>query len=125
MSMNRSGINPARLPRSLLLLAAGLALLAPAASATGAQMYGRLSFVDDMGNVLIDLGDEGNGWEKYGVKLSGVRAKDGLANAVTSLVPLGMLVRVQIVKAGSLPEVLLFNGNKNINAALAKKGFSK
>ncbi len=114
-----------RLPRTLFALAATLSLTAHAAGTPGAQMYGRLSFVDDMGNVLIDLGDEGDGWQKYGVKLSGVKAKDGLATAVTNLVPIGMLVRLQIVKGGSLPEVLIFNGSKNINVTLKQKGFAK
>ena len=108
----------------LLILAAGLGLTATA-QAKSPQMYGRLSFIDDLGNVLIDLGDEGNGWQKYGVKLSGVKAKDGLADAVTRVVPLGVLVRIEIVKTGSLPEVLLYNGSKNVNVFLKQKGFGK
>lgn len=106
------------LPLAALLLAAPLAAAAPAAST---QLYGHFFFIDDQGHVLIDLGSENDGWQKFSVRLAGVKPRDGLADAAAKVVPLGSLVRVQWVKPGVLPEVTIWLGTRNLNQALMKK----
>jgi|GEM_PF-4963231 len=108
----------------------GLALPLPglavvqSAQAAKATMVGRLAFVNDQGSAMIDVGSDQNGWQKFGVKLWGVAGKDGLKNAVTKLVPLGTLVKVEIMKTGSVPEVVIRHGARSVNDMLRKQGFA-
>lgn len=104
-----------------LSVAALFAASAAAAPAAGAQLYGHFFFIDDQGHVLIDLGSENDGWQKFSVRLAGVKPRDGLADAAARVIPLGSLVRVQWVKPGVLPEVTIWLGSRNLNQALMKK----
>lgn len=98
-------------------------VLTASAQAPKAVLTGRLSFINDFGTVMIDIGSDENGWQKLGVKLMGVEGKDGLKVAATKLIPIGSLVRVEIMKSGNVPEVVLKLGTRNLNDQLRKQGF--
>ena len=90
-----------RLPRLLLFLALGISGMGMAQAPLA--LRGQLTFFNDSGAFLLDLGNMGAGKSLAG-KLIGVEVKSGAGDFVKKNIPVGALVSFTVIRKGAYPE---------------------
>ncbi|WP_407539533.1 hypothetical protein Q0M94_15360 [Deinococcus radiomollis] len=112
--------------RSLLLPALFLAALGafPAQAATvPLVLSGQLTFFNDSGTFLIDLGGMSVG-KTLGGKLSNVVTRDGAGAFVKKSIPAGALVTFTVLKKGAYPEGTIRYAGHDLGEWLVSKNLA-
>ncbi len=108
------------IPRPLHALSVLLALTLPptlAAASAPLTVQGQITFFNDSGTFLLDLGGMGVGKTLAG-KLTGVQTLPGTMEWIKKTIPTGALVKFTVLKPGAYPEGTLSFAGKDVGALL-------
>ena len=96
----------------------------PAQAATGPLVLsGQITFFNDSGTFLIDLGGMAVG-KTLGGKLSNVVTRDGAGAFVRKSIPAGALVTFTVVKRGAYPEGTIRYAGHDLGQWLVSKNLA-
>jgi hypothetical protein len=111
-----------RLPRWVLLLALVLAGMGLARAPL--VLTGQLTFFNDSGAFLLDLGNMGAGKSLAG-KLIGVEVRSGAGDFVKKNIPVGALVSFTVIRKGAYPEGTITYAGHDLGQWLVSKKLAK